>query len=503
MHCAAPRTRALLAALALLLWPAASRAQTLTADEAVARALGASPTVRAARADLDGAAASVRAADGARVPVLTVTGEGRHTEAFNVAANGVASSSQDQVSLGAAATVQTDLGTSITVGVDSSVRWFSTNLDPTRTDLFRIGPIYAGVLSVDVRQPLLRGAGTDATLGPRREAEARRLAAERAVDEAVSQLARDVVLAHWELWYAQEALAIASEALTLAVRQHEEASARHRELGTVAATEVLRLEAERARARRNQAEAVAELESRAVALGQLIGITGASASSLRAEAAPVEASAPASLEILHRSARDRSSQLLALEAQLAAAEVRVAQTGNADQPRVDLTAGLQSAVLFDPDTLSALTLPGDRPAISAVVGLEVELPLGVSQQSGAHAQARAEREAAQARYDEARLALEGETAALRTTLVTAASRISLSAEAAAMAERLAEAERERLRLGTGTAFEVLDAQQAAREAALELRRARADYAEASARLAHLVGALLERSASTAAPGASS
>ena len=184
-----------LALSSVLTGPAA--AQSLAAEEVVARALGASPTIRAARADLDSAAAGVRAADGARVPTLTLNGEGRHTESLNVAANGVASSQQNQLSAGAAATIQTDLGTSITVGLSTSVRWFSTNLDPTRTDLFTIGPIYTGALTLDARQPLLRGAGTDATLGPRREADARRLAADRSLAETTSALARDALLAHW------------------------------------------------------------------------------------------------------------------------------------------------------------------------------------------------------------------------------------------------------------------------------------------------------------------
>ncbi|MEZ4340099.1 MAG: TolC family protein [Sandaracinaceae bacterium] len=478
-----------LALSSVLTGPAA--AQSLAAEEVVARALGASPTIRAAQADLDSAAAGVRAADGARVPTLTLNGEGRHTESLNVAANGVASSQQNQLSAGAAATIQTDLGTSITVGLSTSVRWFSTNLDPTRTDLFTIGPIYTGALTLDARQPLLRGAGTDATLGPRREADARRLAADRSLAETTSALARDALLAHWELWYAQEALRIADDALGLATRQHEEASLREDALGTVAATEVLRYAAELARARRNRAIASAEVESRAVALGQLIGVTGPSALELRADAGPPEAQEVGALGPLAAAAREGSSQLLSLEAEVRAAETRLAMAGNADQPRVDLVASLASTVVFDDDSLASLQLPGNRPALSGILGVEVELPLGSSQQSAERDQARAALDGAQARYDEAARAVEAEAATLRTTLVGATARIALSAEAAEVADRLAEAERARLELGTGTTLEVLQAQQSAREASLELRRAQADRAEAALRLAHLVGALVD------------
>lgn len=404
----------------------------------------------------------------------------------------MASSSQDQLSTGATTTFQTAIGTSISVGTDTSVRWFSTNLDPTRTDIFRVGPIYSAALSLDVRQPLMRGAGRDATMGARREADFRQLAAERTREETISQLALDVIVAHWELWYSQQALAIADEALRLATSEDEDARIRYEELRTLSGSDRLRYAAELARARRTQANAAADVESRAVALGQLIGLGGALALTLRAEAAPVGYTAPLALDALIAAARASSSQLLSLEADMEAADARLASAANANRARVDLTGSLEAAVVFNEETLSPLQLPGDRPALTGIVGLEVELPLGRSQQRGEHQQARAERDLAAARYDEAVRAVEAEVASLRTTLTTAGTRIGLSVETAEAMTALADSERDRLRLGTGTVLQVLDAQQTAREAALELRRAQADYAETIATLAHVVSALVER-----------
>ncbi|MEZ4325420.1 MAG: TolC family protein [Polyangiales bacterium] len=469
-----------------------AHAQPLTVSEALALAVTSNPTVRAASAQIESAEAGVASAEGARVPTLTLDASGRHSESINVAANGVASSSQDQVSTGAAATFQTGIGTSVTVGSDTAVRWVSTNLDPSRTDLFRIGPIYSAGLSLGVRQPLMRGAGRGATTAPRREAEARQRAAERSRDATISQLALDVIVAHWELWYSQEALAIADAALTLAIRADEEARIRHEELQTLAANERLRYAAELARARRTHANAAAELENRAVALGQLIGVQGARTAQLRAAAEPIDYRAPSTLEALLDAARANSSQLLALEADIEAADARVTSAANSNRARVDLTGSLEAAVVFTEETISPLQLPGNRPALSGSVGLEVELPLGRSQQSAEHQRARAERDLAVARYDEAVRALDAEVASLRTTLTTSEARLVLSADAADTASRLADSERERLGLGTGTVVGVLDAQQDAREAALELRRAQADYAETLASLQHTVGALVER-----------
>ncbi|UJR82487.1 TolC family protein [Sandaracinus amylolyticus] len=477
---------------ALVVAPSATSAQAITEREAVSRALDASPRLRAAQADLAGSRASVRAAEGARTPTLALTAQGHHTEGMAAAANGLTRQQQDGISSEATVAMTTDLGTTIELGVATGVAWRSTNLDPSRTTIFRIGPTYSGQVTVGVRQPLLRGAGDDATLGTQRQAEASRTAAERTLDQAISQLALDVVTAHRELWYAEQSLAVSDDALALARRQHEEAELRLRELGTVSRTEVLRYASQVASAERARAMALTTVETRAIELGRLLGMGPAEARVLRADAAALDPVEPSALAILADAARASSSELLALEADIAAARERERTARDADQPRVDLVTQLAAGLLFNDETLGTLQLPGDRPAFSGTLGLEVELPLGSSQAGAEREVASAQHEAALARYEDRAQEIVGRAASLRATLVAAAERIALSVEAERAARELAEAERERLRLGTGTALEVLQAQQSERDATLERLRAQADYAEAEAELAHITGALAGR-----------
>ncbi|MCC6877970.1 MAG: TolC family protein, partial [Sandaracinaceae bacterium] len=131
-------------------------------------------------------------------------------------------------------------------------------------------------------------------------------------------------------------------------------------------------------------------------------------------------------------------------------------------------------------------------ALVAIAGLELELPLGTSQADGQHAQASADLDAAQARYEDRVSQIEAQVASLRTELEARREQIALVAQSADIAHDLAEAERGRLEIGTTTPLSVVQAQQTEREA--ELRRARAivDRLVGLFSLEHLTGRLLER-----------
>lgn len=473
------------------LTPIQSHAAALTLDDAVKLALATSPTVRAAQAQLDGAEASTRAARGARVPTLSLSGQGGHNEGLAASADAITTQQQQQIAAQAQVSVLTDVGTSVGVGVSSGVSWRATNLDPSQSRIFELGPLYSSALTLDVRQPLLRGAGTEGALGAIEEAETRALAARRALQDTISQLALDVGSAHRELWYSQQALRIADEAVALAQEQAEQSELRFSELGSVSRTEVLRFNSERASARRARASAVAEAARRALDLGRLLNIEPAPAQALVAETSTRTPSAPNTLSRLEAAALTRSSRLLQRRADVSAAAVRLRTAANAAKVKVDLFAQAQASLLYDTDSLRAFDLPQDRPALSALIGLEVELPIGTSQQAGARDAARAAHQVALATYDVTAREIVSRVATQRAALVAATERITLAHEEALAAGELAEAERQKVLLGTGTAFEVLQAQQAQRDSRLLFLRAQLDYAGAEAQLAHDTGALLE------------
>ena len=466
-------------------------AQPLTPEQAIARALGANPTRHAAEADVRSAGAQVRAAEGARVPVLVVGADGQVQESFSGTARGVARNSSTRVGGTVALRYTTELGTQIEVAIDGGAAWRAVNLTPGTTDTVTIGPNYSAQARIDARQPLLRGAGDDATLGATRQAEAARTAAERGRDQTMSQIALDTLSAYWELWYAQQAVRVQEEALALATRQHEAQRLRVEQLGTAAPADLLQLAQQRASIAESLALAQSTRETRAIALGRLLGMDDPEgASTLVASGDPPEAASPPPVSRLASLARDASSELLSLRAQVDGARQRVRSAADADQPRLDLLGSVAVAGLWNETTIDGLQLPGDRPAFGGLVGLELELPLGTSQAAAQHEGARADLEAAEARYQAREQALVAEVAAARVEVETSARQIELANETARLARQLASAESERLAIGTTTPLALVVAQQGQRESELRTLRAIVDRVTAELGLAHRTGQLL-------------
>lgn len=485
------RASSLLGAVALLLGSAPTfAASPLGLEDAIRRAIDENPVVRAARAGLEGAAAEARAARGARVPTLSLSSQAGHSESLAASADTIAPQEQQRIEATAALSLRSDVGTEIEVSASTGIDWRSTNLDPSRSVVFNLGPLYSSQLGVEVRQPLLRGAGEDAALGAQHEAEARALAAQRALEDTVSQLAVDVSSAHRELWYAQQSLRIAAESTSVAKTQYQQSKLRFEDLGSVPRTEVLRYASELASTRRAYETARESALRAALDLGQLLGLEPTGAAALVAATSTLAPAAPASLHALTAKALERSGSLLELRANLHAASIRLRAAEDAAQTRVDVLGQAQTSVLFDSDTIRDLDLPLDRPALSALIGLEVELPLGASQLDGAVDVALADKSAASAALRAAEQQIVNRVATQRAALIAARTRIALTESEALSAADLAEAERQKLRLGTGTALEVLQAQQTERDARLLHLRAQVDYALAVVQLAHDTGTLV-------------
>lgn len=488
-------TRASFTILALTLALSSARAaaqeRVWTETDAIAAALATSPDARAARADHTAASAAVRSATGARRPTLSVTGSGGHNETLASSIGGaIVRQQQDSVSIGSSTAIQTDLGTTIDLGLSSNIGWRTANLNPASTTLNTVGPIYTTSLTVDVRQPLLRGAGDDATLGPERQARASARAAELTVRQTVSTLVRDVLVAYRELAYAQAALDVSTEARDLALRQRDEALAREG-LGAGTRLDVLRYTSTLATADSNLRASQADLERAAITLGTLLGLSSEQARVLRVhdvERAPADV---APLSLLDERASVASAELAALEANVLAARELERSRSDDDQVQLDLVAQLAAGVVYNGATIETLMLPDGRPAMSGTLGLELTFPLGPGQTRAAREQASAQLEAAIARHEGRARELTAEIASERATWDSARERAVLATTARESAGELAEAERAGLSLGTVTSLELVQAQQDERSAALTALRARADREASEIRLAHLTGSLLD------------
>ncbi|WP_437573344.1 TolC family protein [Sorangium sp. So ce887] len=474
-----------LAVIATCSLSSAARAETLTAEQAVGRAASQNPSLRAALLEATAARQAVAAEQGARKPTLSASVTGQYTEALRSGDAGATRSGSTTVASNVALRYTTDIGTGLEVGASADTAWGSGAR----------GPAYTAEAYVSARQPLLRGAGTDAVLAPVVQAEASAVAAERERDLAASRTALDVLDAYWELWYAEQAIGVQEQALAAAQRQLNDAKTRAETLGTGTRVDVLQFSTSAGSIADALSQARATRSARAIALGRALGMDPGRAASLSPAGAPPSLGALPATDALTRAARERSQELAALRADLEAQRARVSSAEDADQVKLDVFTTASVGTLWADDRLPGLSLPGGRPAFSVLGGLDLELPFGGGRAPADAARARTQLAVAEARYQARAEAIAAEITSLRVTLEAAADQVALAMETARLAGELAEAERQRLLLGTSTSADVVKAEQTLREA--ELRKLRAVVTALTSRfqLDHTTGALLDRFAS--------
>jgi outer membrane protein TolC len=500
---AAPLVSLLCASVATLAATAA-RAETLSAEQAVSRAAQNNPSLRAALLDARSAQYAAQAERGARDPNLVVSLQGEHSETIArpglsgvaTGADAASRSVANTISANAAVTYTTDIGTDLELGTRTGTNWNSTSWSgtpPLPNDL-SLGPQYTAQAYLSARQPLLRGAGSDAQLASLRQAEAGARGAESRRVDSASQTALDVLSAYWELWYADRAVQVQEEALSVAQRLVNDAKLRATTLGTGSAVDVLQFTTQAASIADELSQARADRSGRAFELGRILGMQPREAAALDAAGDPPDWGPLPKVDQLTAAVANDSPALAALRADIERAQVRVRAARNADKPRLDVFATGNVGTLWDDGSNFSVT--GGRPTFGVLAGVELELPLGSGRYSADAAGAQADLEAAQARYQAEVDGAKARVSSLAVNAGAAAEQVDLTTQTASAASQLAEAERQRLALGTTTSRDVVSAEQTSREA--ELRRLRAVVSEASARfeLEHTAGTLLGRFAAS-------
>jgi len=471
-------------------WPAESLAQPLTAEEALALAAEHNPALEAAAQDAVAARYGREAEREAVRPVVTASLGASRNERFSATSQGPVLNEDHggDASLGVAHTGA--LGTRVSATVTSSMLWQTVNLTAGTTTAVTIGPVYRGQVALTATQPLLRGAGRDATRASFERARAIERQAGHLHDQAASELARDVLTAYWELWYAQRAVEVQQQALALATQQLDEATRRQEALGTLARADVLRFATEQLTVQNALVTSTQQRDARALELGRLLARQAADGQPLVAITAPALDAYALDFASALAMTLANSSEWLAVEAEIEAAEEALRATADADQTRLDLIVNGSMSGIWTDDMLEGLALPGGRPAFSVGGRLELELPVGGGRAAGAHAQAAAQLLAARARAHAREMAIETELATLFTELEAAHTRVAQSSTQSQLADELAGAERERLALGTTTPVVLIEAQQQARAAILQRERAVLDEVLVVLRLRHRTGELL-------------
>lgn len=348
-----------------------------------------------------------------------------------------------------------------------------------------------------VTQPLLRGAGSDVTLAPLYSSRAERTQAGRVAERVASTLVRDVRVAYWELWYAEEVQRIQERAREVAAEQRDQAALRVT-TGSLAPADALAFETRLATREEDVVNAKAEVARQKIALVARVGDLARSAEI----GSPSESEPGTTLPTegtLERDALEASPELAELHAAVEVAKVRRRTAGDGNRPRLEASAFVELAGLGSADAAAALEQLATFGAWSAQAALTFEAPLDSGRRRSDEGRAAAAVELAETRVEERRQQVLSE---VRTALARASGahqRVELGESTVARASRQLAAEQDRYRTGSVTALQVMVAEDELRAARLRVARARVDAEVQAIALEHLAGRQLARLAPSLAP----
>lgn len=477
--------RPLLLTAALLLPASASG---MTVDEAIRRSMG-HPSLCEAKHRVAQAKARLAAQAEARPVTLGADAVARHERSPTLAVGGVTTPTTDVVALGADLDKTLALGTRIEARVEAGYRRSTIPVAPGASEQLELGPGLSVTARVGFEQPLLQGAGTGVGEAELRARHHDTVAAKRSRAELRREVLREVLIAYYELWYAQEALAIERRALALS--QTELSAVRDRvEIGTSPEAEIATAAARVAE--RREAVAAAELarQQRSIELGLRVGAEGAL--HFVATEAPPEPSVMGrrtSKSAVRRSLA-RSHALASLAAEREAARQRLALASDVGRPRLDLTGWVQTDGLGYRSVEPAFSQLGTFAAVSGQVGLRFEAPVSGGRRDAETAAARAEIASIAAKERALRHQVASEVRTLVAQATTARKRLGLSRQTVAAARKELAAMRARHREGDVIALDVSRAIEALRRAELRHRQWQAQWAIADVSLRSRTGELL-------------
>ncbi len=387
--------------------------------------------------------------------------------------------------------VQTALSKRFALGTTASITWLERR--QLTENIFQLNPSYTPQLRVELRQPLLRGAGLEANLAPVRLAENAALAADMTYAEALLGGVLAVEQAYWDLVRAEEELRFQERSYASAQKLLED-QRRRQEVGAAATLDVIIAQAGLAERREGLIVAENALEAARDGLVRLVRPSGDAArwdvlivpTDRPWQASPADVDLTGAVEL----ARARRPDLKRAHVALDSARRTAALRENEALPVLDVFGSLTEDGLGGQHHNAWSSLGSGR-FYSWTFGLRAELPLFL----------RAER----ARSRAARLELAQAEAALRSAeanavldvrravrdVRTAEARIEAARAARILSARQLQATYARVDQGTAVARDVLD--DLARLALAEGREVQShvDHRLARSRLARAQGTLLD------------
>lgn len=457
--------------------------QLLTVENVLAIAGENNPALNAARTDAK-KASEQSSSEETRFPwLLSLRAAPGITQTPSLNAAGATNSSYSEgLDLSGALIKPFSRGTELSFEVGASADRRRAPILPTEQEPLLLGPGYGLMARVGLRHPFLRG-GRDVTENALRSARIREKGAQAARDRQASEVGRDVLVAYWELWYAQQSVEIDEASLELARRTLADAQARIEE-GALAEVDGYAFEIRVASLEESVASSRVEHNRREVELRKILG---GYAGTLSAAEAPRDFQLPNDLEAR---ALDASPQLAEIEADVALARNSVLIAHDATRPRLNVEAYVTSRGLGNQAVGPALDGVFGTDGLSASVSVLFEAPLNSSSVRADEAVAHLSVESAEWRRRSFEQQVVAEIRIQEERHAMARSRIALANRTLALARKQAAAERERLEVGAAIPLQVLEAESGLRDSQLRVARARIDATVAQLALLHLSGELL-------------
>jgi len=338
----------------------------------------------------------------------------------------------------------------------------------------------------------MRGFGTEVGEQQLRVARINRSVSQLSRDRVASEIARDVLVAYWELWYSESAVEIETAARDLAKRQRDEAQQRITS-GALAPVEILSFETRVASLEEGVFSAQTDQRRRSLTLAQRMGTTEGQSANLLAsiDQEPTVSAMPQRATAIEQ-ALANSPEIRELTGQLRLAREQLKTSGNAYRPRLDLEAYVELRALGHQEVPPAFGQIGTARAPSAHVGVVYEWPLDDSRHSAEKTRDLLAVKVAEQRLVAARQRIQTEVDTMLEQERAARVRLQMAETTAGIAEKQVAAVTERYELGAAIAVEVQQAEDELRKAKLRAVRARIDLVEAEVQRAHATGQLLDR-----------
>jgi outer membrane protein TolC len=465
-----------------------ANAAPIDTQTAVRRALSQSPSLAASRLGVDQARQDVLAQEG-NYPYI-FQADAAYDRAYSPGnIEGVPGTTTSH-----AYTVGTELHRTFPFGMTAQARLEGRRLANgfAATDLPGAEPVevtgYETTARFTVSQPLLKGFGTRVGESELRTARLNELASEKARRRDVSALARDVLLAYWDLWLADESVRIDQRALELAKAQEAQAQGQ-RSSGALAPADVYGFSTRVANVEDDLVVALVTREQRSLDLNRLMGVEPDATRELYASEAPVAGVSPTVADV-ETALRAGSIELAQAEAQLKVARERAEVADESGRPSLDVD-GFVETHGEHAKPLDSARRAAEFAGLTLHVGATYQLPLDATQRNAKKQSALIAVRIAEQNLKALRNSIA--TDAMQAVRVTrgAEDRLVIAARAVEIAEKAHEAARARFDLGGGIALDVRTAEENLQQARLTLARTRVALVQAQIGMKHLTGTLVK------------